>query len=143
MSFPSVIRTGFGLASNDAVIDFDRLKNILSFFMEQAIVIGAKYANAAGRDTLMSEDIRYALQYQAMNFLKNIENEDNLEEKLNKYSEADSEADSEAEEEFTRAENSDDPVVCEMNRCHDEWSSWKPTNIIETFIKNAVDQTVV
>ena len=152
MNVPSVMRTGFGLTEESSTIDHERLTNILSYFTEQAITIGVKYAHAAGRDTLTSEDIQYALQYQAKHFLENSQNEEDLETKLNGYSEG-TESDEEEideeeideeesdEEEFTRAENSNDPVICEMNRCHDEWENWVPSNLIETLIKNAVDQT--
>ena len=142
MNVPSVMRTGFGLTEESSTIDHERLTNILSYFTEQAITIGVKYAHAAGRDTLTSEDIQYALQYQAKHFLENSQNEEDLETKLNGYSEGtESDEEESDEEEFTRAENSNDPVICEMNRCHDEWENWVPSNLIETLIKNAVDQT--
>jgi len=159
MNVPSVIRTGFGLTDANASIDLERLANILSYFTEKAITIGVKYAHAAGRDILTSEDIKYALQYQAKHFLENIQNEEDLEIKLNSFSnesegyeseddeedesEDDEEDEEEDEEEFTRAENADDPVICEMNRCHDEWDTWVPSNLMETLIKNAVDQTLM
>lgn len=167
MNVPSSLRTGFGLTDIGTTVDLERLTNILSYFTEKAITIGVEYAHSAGRDTLTSTDIQYALQYQAKHFLENIQNEEDLEAKLNGYSEeteaeaeteseaetdteseaeteteSEAETESEEEEEFTRAEGSSDPVICEMNRCHDEWDAWIPTNTIEMIIKSAVDQTL-
>jgi hypothetical protein len=147
MSFPLNMKTGFGEITEDH-FDVDlckRIGSILTYFMTKAIDVGAVYVKAAGRDTLTTTDILYALQYQAQHFtdtinedtLENFENEMESEEEDSE--EEESEEEEEEEEEFTRAESTGDPTVSEMNRCHDTWDEWNPQNHIQVLIKRAVD----
>jgi hypothetical protein len=162
--FPSVMRTGL---LNEPSVDpqlLQKISNILTFFMEKAVVLSAQYAHAAGRNTLTSTDVKYALQYQSQHFNGIIESEDDLESKLDQYqneteteSETDDDTDDESEtesetdddtdddtdtddEEFTRCDDSEDPLIQEMNRCHDQWEQWEPQDPLHKLLKKAVDQ---
>lgn len=143
------MKTGFGIVADENDLDetlLKRISSILSYFMTKAIEVGVVYSKEAGRDMVTSTDIIYALEYQAQHFT-DAANDECLEETLTNIehemesdpdSESDSESDSEEEEPFTRAE-SDDPVVTEMNRCHDTWGEWAPQDDIQAMIKRAVD----
>ena len=148
-----------------------RVGCIMALFMEKAIVIGTKYVKACGRSTLTSIDMMYALKYQAHNFVNDSNNDENLESKLNEYKidiftsesasdvenadteedESDTEedesdtdedeSDTDEDELFTRCDNSNDPLIVEMNRIHDTWSEWHPTDRIQQLVKEAIDST--
>jgi hypothetical protein len=152
MSFPLNMKTGFGEATENDVdqVLYKRIGSILTYFMTKAIDVGAVYVKAAGRDTLTTTDILYALQYQAQHFtdtlnddtcledtLANFENEMESEEEESEEEESEEE---EEEEQFTRAESTgDNPIVSAMNRCHDTWDEWVPQDHIQVLIKRAVD----
>jgi len=145
------MKTGFGEITEDHV-DVDlckRIGSILTYFMMKAIDVGAVYVKAAGRDTLTTTDILYALQYQAQHFTDTINDDTCLEDTLENFEnemeseeeeEEEEESEEEEEEEFTRAESTGDPTVSEMNRCHDTWDEWNPQNHIQVLIKRAVDE---
>lgn len=148
-----VMRTGFNNVLSDTINPElrQRITNILVYFMEKSVVLGAKYASAAGRDTMTSMDLMYALQYQAHHFQENVSEEENLEQKLDQIQidieeedseEEDSEEENSEEEVFTRYEG-DDSLMNEMNRCHDHWDSWNPTDTIQQMVKSAVDQIYI
>lgn len=147
-----------GLISTDVSVDetlLKKIKGIMIHFMENAITVGCRYVHAAGRDTLTSTDVLYALRYQARTYLDNIENTPNIEELFDKHAESESEEDesesesesedeSESEEDeceecFTRCDDSTDPLIKDMNRYHDTWNQWVPDNHIQMLLKNAVD----
>jgi len=129
-----------------------RVRSIMAMFLEKAIVLGARYMKAANRTTLTSVDMLYALQYQAQHFVNDIENDDNLENKLDEYldseseteteSESDSDSESDSEEDFSRVDDDNtDYVVVEMNRVHDTWSEWCPSDRIQRLVKESIDAT--
>lgn len=136
-----------------------KLKAILMTFMDKAITIGAKYASASGRDMLTSTDVLYALQYQAHEFIDNLNddiekefdnylytnlNDDNEEsdEDNEEYDDDNEESgdDDEDEEYFTRCEGSDDPIIQKMNEYHDNWSNWTPSSRMQLLVKQAIDE---
>ena len=130
-----------------------RVRSIMAMFLEKAIILGAQYMKAANRTTLTSVDMLYALQYQAQHFVNDIQTEPNLEEKLDAKLDSDSdsdcesdsdfesESDSESESEnFTRADDTD-ALIAEMNRIHDHWSEWIPTDRIQQMVKESIDAT--
>ena len=116
--------------------------------MKRAIEVGGRYASAAGRDTLSSMDVLYALQYQTHIFIEemddNMEQEfdDNLPDDLNSNND-DSEDDSEDDADddmFSRCEYPTDPLIVQMNEYHDNWNTWEPSNEIQKLLKNAIDK---
>jgi len=156
MSFPMNMKTGFGDGVENDINDVElkRIASILSYFMRKSIEVGTVYVKEAGRETLTSTDVLYALQYQAQNFTDTINNDISLEttlvdlenemdsdseEEESDEEESDEEESDEEEEDFTRAE-SDNPVISEMNRCHDTWEDWEPQDHIQSMIKRAVDR---
>lgn len=148
-----------GQIPNDEIIK-QRIQAILTTFMKRAIEVGGRYATAAGRDTLSSMDVLYALQYQTHIFIEemddNMEQEfdDNLPNDSNSNSnESDSEDDDEDEDEedesdsedddddmFSRCEDPTDPLIVKMNEYHDNWNTWEPSNEIQKLLKNAIDK---
>ena len=151
-NIPDIIRTGIIDTPNE---DIDRvvllkIEATLMKFMENAVVLGAQYAKAAGRDTLTSKDIEYALKYNVHEFVQ----DDEFEKECDKYvkskmswadtedsseEEYDSEEEEEEEEEFTRADNSSDPIIIKMNKYVDEWSDYQPTDRLQQIIKQSID----
>lgn len=146
---PIPMRTGFSpthACHNEDLLK--RVRSIMSMFVEKAIILGGQYMKAANRTTLTSVDMLYALQYQAQHFGGDIEHDDHLESKLDAYldsdsdsesdSDSDSESESDSEEVFTRADDTDE-IIAEMNRVHDSWSEWCPSDRIQQMVKESID----
>lgn len=129
-------------------LDTKDVHAILLTLVEESLKTAAMYSKSAGRTDVSSMDMKYALQYQAHEYM----NTPGLAEKVDENYEhaSDSEEDSESEdsesesdhETFTRSE-SDDPLIVKMNRYHDDWDSWIPDTPIETAMKRAVDRAEI
>ena len=98
--------------------------------METAMVIAGHYAKSCGRDTVVSQDVRYGLMFAARHVLgKQIGT---------MFPEAYEEDEEDEEDEWTRYEGDDERLVL-VNKCADEWDSWEPETPAEFALKNAVD----
>lgn len=155
---PIPMNTGFKSTTTNEYdeILMKRVQAIMSMFLEKAIILGARYMQAANRTTLTSLDMLYALQYQAKYFIDDIEKNVNLENNLKAFENSESESesedetdselteysdsDSDSDDDFTRADDTD-TVISEMNRVHDTWSEWCPSNRIQQLVKESIDST--
>lgn len=133
--------------------------------MESAMVLAAHYAQACGRDVVLSEDVRYGLMFSARNVtgrhtgslfpevyeesqsdsgLESEGDEDDSDEGEDSDSwetvdsEADESATADSDEIWTRYEGTTDEQAMAMNRCADTWDDWEPSNPAERALKNAV-----
>ena len=146
---PINIKTGFSpLVESTQEIDLDKINRMLVLFSEKSIILGSHYAKSAGRDNLSGMDTIYALQYFSHEFM-HIET---LEEDLNALNLNDEdEEQSESEEEylesddiFTRVPDTTSDEICKkMNKYHDEWNTWEPTDIIEIILKRNIDKLII
>ena len=133
----------------------NRLNNLLLIFAEKSITLGAHYAKHAGRSNLSGMDTIYALQYLAHEFMdlddlpsllekkeneSDDENDDEMDDEMD--DENDDKMDDEMDDdEFTKA--SDEDSICkQMNKYHDTWSEWNPTDDIEILLKKNIDKTL-
>ena len=70
--FPSAMKTGLVAMETPSGLDEEttaKIKIILNRYMVEAIKDAAEYCHSAGRKTLTSTDIEYALKYQAHKFV--------------------------------------------------------------------------
>jgi len=115
--------------------------NIIQPVLEQAMILAAGYAKACGRDTLLGEDMEYAMKYCAMNqvgkntgslFPEIYEEDTDSEDELEIIDEE------EEDIEFTRYSGREYKFV-KMNMAYDNWKEWVPKNPTEQMLKNAID----
>ena len=124
--------------------------------MESATVLAAHYAQACGRDCVVSKDMRYGLMYAARNVagrhvgslypeIYGGTDDSGTESEGDEDSgtESEGEEDEESEEEWTEyvpAEGGEpDDMALKMNECARTWDEWIPSNPTEAALKSAVD----
>jgi len=123
----------------------DSALNVIQPILEKAMVLAAGYAKACGRDTLLGEDMEYAIKYCAMHevgkklgshfpeiYEEDSDDSDNLEDELEIIDE------DEEDIEFTRYSGREYKYV-KMNMAYDSWKEWVPKNPTEQMLKNAID----
>ena len=122
--------------------------------MESATVLAAHYAQACGRDCVVSKDMRYGLMYAARNvagrhvgsLYPEIYGDSGTESEGDALSEDDEDSDEEdedSEEEWTEYVPTEgvepDDMALKMNECARTWDEWIPSNPTEAALKSAVD----
>ena len=61
------MQTGFGDGGSDMVEEYMKtMTGILMPVMEKSMLLAAEYPKACGTDTVLSEDMEYAMKYCAM-----------------------------------------------------------------------------
>ena len=109
--------------------------------LESSAVLAAHYANACGRNTVVSQDMRIGMMYAARNVLGKqtgtlypeiYDEEEDEEDEEDKEDEED--------EEWSRYEGQDDEMAVKMNECMETWEAWEPENPAERMLKKAIDQ---
>tara|TARA_Y100000996_G_scaffold410307_1_gene392447 strand:- start:6094 stop:6522 length:429 start_codon:yes stop_codon:yes gene_type:complete len=128
-------------ATSQLINDFQQTAmNVIQPLLERSMVIAAEYANACGRNMVVSEDMEYAMKYCAMN---------EVGKKIGTYfPEIYEESTSDEDEEdvifddeeiaFTRYSGREYKFV-KMNMAYDNWDTWVPKNPTEQMLKNAID----
>jgi hypothetical protein len=163
MSSPSdysFMRSGTG-ASSVPVVETDVMRRLICIVMTMiaaATETAAMYAEHAGRRFVAPEDVHHGLRYQAREFFKR----DNLEEEIadmecdlyetddddscetsseeDEEDEEDEEKKEEKHEQWTRSSCDCDACV-KINSHFDTWDLWEPTDEAEIFVKRSVDKT--
>lgn len=108
--------------------------------MEQTMILAGTYSKACGRNTILPEDMEYAMKYCARytvgqhigSLLPEIYDEEDSDE---------SDIEEVAPEDcppFTRY-TGEDPTCLKMNEAFDTWDSWSPQNPTEHMLKNAIN----
>ena len=121
--------------------------------MEGAMISGAHYAKACGRNTVTSTDVKYGMRYGAQHIagkqigtmfpeLQDSEDEDgDSDEDGEDEDDADEiEEVDEEDEPFTRY-TGDDPIMIAMNKSYDEWDQWEPYSPLDHLLKSAIDNS--
>lgn len=137
------MRTGFDLTSDTDTLNeqlSETIVNIITPVFERGMILACEYAKACGRDTVLMQDVEYAMKYCAMH---------EVGQKIGTYFPEIYEDDDEDEDDdvefitdedvpFTRY-TGDDPQFKAINDAYDTWDSWLPTNPSEQLLKNAID----
>jgi hypothetical protein len=137
------MQTGFGDAG-DAMMNqyIETMTNLLIPVFERSTVLAAEYSKACGRDTLLPEDMEYAIKYCAMNIVG--QDVGSLFPEI--YEEEEDEDDEEEmpivpQEEcppFVRYSGNEEKFIL-MNEAYDHWDSWQPQNPTEQMLKNTIN----
>ena len=108
--------------------------------MEKSMLLAAEYSKACGRDTVLSEDMEYAMKYCAMYTVG--QDIGSLFPEIYDEEESDDEDIEEVAEEdcppFERYSGQEERFIL-MNQAHDRWESWIPQNPTEAMLKNAIN----
>jgi hypothetical protein len=136
------MQTGFGGDGSAMAEQYVKsMIDIMTPVMERSMILAAEYSKACGRDTLLPEDLEYAMKYCAMytvgqtigSLMPEIYDED-----LSDDEEDEEEEDDENLPEFVRY-SGDDETFNQMNQAYDRWDSWVPQSPIEEMLKNAIN----
>jgi len=141
------MQTGFGDAGDRMAEQYiETMTNILLPVFEKGTLLAAEYCRACGRDTLLSEDMEYAMKYCAMNAVGETvgsmfpdlyeevcedEDEEDPEEEMDVVDVSECPA-------FERYSGSDPKFVL-VNEAYDRWDAWIPQNPTEQMLKNAIN----
>ena len=138
------MQTGFGDGGDRMVEQYiETMTNILLPVMEKSTLLAAEYAKACGRDTIVSEDMEYAMKYCAMykvgesigSTMPEIYEEELTEEEME---EGEEDVDSEECPDFVRYSGTDQTFL-QINEAFDRWNTWQPQNPTEHMLKNAIN----
>ena len=136
------MQTGFGGDGSGMAEQYVKsMIDIMTPVMERSMILAAEYSKACGRDTLLPEDLEYAMKYCAMytvgqtigSLMPEI-----YDEELSDDDEDEEEEDDEDLPEFVRY-SGDDEVFNQMNQAYDRWDSWVPQSPVEEMLKNAIN----
>ena len=136
------MQTGFGGDGSAMAEQYVKsMIDIMTPVMERSMILAAEYSKACGRDTLLPEDLEYAMKYCAMytvgqtigSLMPEI-----YDEELSDDDEDEEEEDDEDLPEFVRY-SGDDEVFNQMNQAYDRWDSWVPQSPVEEMLKNAIN----
>lgn len=136
------MQTGFGDGGDGLMNQYiETMTNLLMPVMERSTILAAEYSKACGRDTLLPEDMEYAMKYCAMYTVG--------QDVGSLFPEIYEEGEEEEEEEMPIVDpeecppferySGDDPTFLQMNEAYDRWDSWQPQNPTEQMLKNAIN----
>ena len=135
------MQTGFGDGGSGMVEEYMKtMTGILMPVMEKSMLLAAEYSKACGRDTLLSEDMEYAMKYCAINTVgKTI---GSIMPEIYDEEESDEEGEESDEEgelpDFVRY-SGPDPGFIQVNEAFVRWDNWIPQNPTEQMLKNAIN----
>lgn len=134
------MQTGFGGDGSAMAEQYVKsMIDIMTPVMERSMILAAEYSKACGRDTLLPEDLEYAMKYCAMytvgqtigSLMPEIYDEDLSDDEEYEEEEGDL-------PEFVRY-SGDDETFNQMNQAYDRWDSWIPQSPVEEMLKNAIN----
>ena len=136
-----MMKTGFGESSGGyEESQQNALIGILLPVLERSMVLAAEYSKACGRDTVLPEDMEYAIKYCAMYTVG--QNIGSLYPEVYDSDSSDDEDLEEVEPEdcppFERY-SGDDTTFRQMTEAHDRWDQWIPQSPVEEMLKNAIN----
>jgi hypothetical protein len=136
------MQTGFGEGNSEQMVEeyVKCMIDILLPVLEKSMILASGYSKACGRDTILPEDIEYAIKYCVMYtvgddigtlfpdiYEEEASDEDDIEE-----------VDEEDCPKFERYTGEDENFL-RINRAYDNWESWVPQNPTEEMLKNAIN----
>ena len=136
------MQTGFG--GGDLMMEqyIETMTNLMLPVIEKSTLLAAEYSKACGRDTLLSEDMKYAMRYCVMYTVGETIGPsfpDIYDEVESDYSDEEMEVVSPEECPSFERYSGSDPVFLRVNEAYDNWDVWVPQNPTEELLKNAVN----
>ena len=136
------MQTGFGDAGDRMAEQYiDTMTNLLLPVLEQSTLLAAEYSKACGRDTLLPEDMEYAMKYSVMYTVGQTVGSMFPEIYQEEEEESDEEMETVSPEDCPPFErySGNDSTFLQMNEAYDRWESWVPQNPTEHMLKNAIN----
>ena len=135
------MKTGFGDSTGAyEQAQENALMGILLPVLERSMILAAQYSKACGRDTVLGEDMEYAIKYCVMYTVgQNIgsicpeiyDEESSDEEDIEEVDATDCPP-------FERY-SGEHPTFKQMNEAYDRWDIWTPQSPVEEMLKNAIN----
>ena len=136
------MQTGFGDGGDMMMEQYiETMTNLLLPVLERGTLLAAEYSKACGRNTLLPEDMEYAMKYCVMYTVGNTVGPSFPEVYEDAEDSDDEEMEVVDEEEcppFTRYDGTD-PILLQVNEAYDHWNAWEPQNPTEQMLKNAIN----
>ncbi len=133
------MQTGFngsGVADNYV----NTMMDILLPILEQSMVLAGEYMRGCDRDTMLPEDLEYAIKYCAMHRVGQVIGSTMPE--IYDEEESDEEEEESDEEgklpDFVRYSGPDQGFI-QVNEAFDRWDSWIPQSPTEQLLNNAIN----
>ena len=136
------MQTGFGGDGSAMAEQYVKsMIDIMTPVMERSMILAAEYSKACGRDTVLPEDMEYAIKYCVMYTVG--QNIGSLFPEIYDEESSDEEEDLEEvdPEECPPFERymGEDTTFKQMNEAYDRWEQWVPQSPIEEMLKNAIN----
>jgi hypothetical protein len=136
------MQSGFGDGGSMMAEQYMKtMTDLLLPVLERGTLLAAEYSKGCGRDTLLSEDMEYAMKYCVMHTVGNTVGPSFPEI----YEDTDDSDDEEMEvatidecPPFVRYSGTD-PLLLQVNEAYDQWDAWNPQNPTEQMLKNAIN----
>ena len=135
------MRTGFALQHETPVGDnmIQTMFDLIQPVLEKGMILAGQYAKACGRDTMLDEDVEYAMKYCIMYKVGEssgsiFQDEDDIEVEEEEIEIVDPEDCPE----FKRYSGADSQMK-RVNDAYDGWKDWEPESPIQEILKNALD----
>jgi len=136
-----MMKTGFGESSGDfEERQSNAMMDILTPVLEKSMLLACEYAKACGRNTVLAQDMEYAIKYCVMYtvgetlgslFPDIYDEEDSDEDDLEEVSEDECPP-------FERY-SGDNEFFKRINESYDRWNTWTPQSPVEEMLKNAIN----
>jgi hypothetical protein len=135
------MQTGFGDEGSMMTEQYiTSMMDILLPVLEKAMLFAAEYSKACGRDTVLPEDMEYAVKYCTMYTVgQDIGTlfPDIYDEEVSDEESIEDVSDEECPP-FERYSGDDERFIL-MNQAYDRWNDWTPQSPIEQMLKNAIN----
>ena len=135
------MKTGFGDSSGAyEEAQENALMGILLPVLERSMILAAEYSKACDRDTVLGEDMEYAIKYCVMYTVG--QNIGSICPEIYDEESSDEEDLEEVEPEecppFKRY-SGNDLTFKQVNEAYDRWDAWTPQSPVEEMLKNAIN----
>jgi len=135
------MQTGFGDEGTAMTEQYiTSMMDILLPVMEKAMLFASEYSKACGRDTVLPEDMEYAMKYCAMYTVG--QDIGTLFPDIYDEEVSDDESIEDVPDEdcppFERYSGDDERFIL-MNQAYDRWNEWTPQSPVEQMLKNAIN----
>jgi hypothetical protein len=137
-----MMKTGFGESSGEfEERQMNAMLEILTPVLEKSMLLACEYSKACGRNTVLAQDMEYAIKYCVMytvgetvgSLFPDIYDEEDSDE------EDDLEEVSEDECQPFERYSGDDDCFKRVNEAYDRWDNWQPQSPVEEMLKNAIN----
>lgn len=141
---PDRLMTGVSNFARENNDNYENAEALFLTFIDHVLKTADRYTTDAGRNTITTEDMLYAMKYEAHVFFHHPDTHDDFQ----KYRAWHDEGEEDDEEEESEDEDADDDEFCRctvtqfcqrVNGIVDAWGTWSPSDPAQQSMKRAID----